>query len=1124
MDKQQQAKQANELILIDPRVENFENYIPNLNPDIPVVFLKNTDSEHFFSKVFSDFNNLTALHIVSHDAKQDFFAKINTASSIINSHLASINEILLYGDASLNDASQQDLAHTLNTPITLVNSQAGAISLAGDWDLSETSGEESMLPYSVGKTISSKQVAVPSKIILPVTSTSTSSTTTNPSTSTTTGLTTSTYPSTSTTTGLTTSTTTSGLTTTTTVTEYPTTSTTTGLTTTSTTVSPTTTSAYYTTTTGASYTTVTTTTTVAIDDFTDNASSSGIITISNNTTTANGVINTSFDIDWFKVNLVANNRYSFEMKGVDSNDGSLYDPLLVLRNAAGKSLITDDDSGSGHNALIREFKAPATGIYYLEASSSGTFDIGTYKISTKLTSAAPVTNHAPQGSVLINTLQPKVGQVLTASNVLSDQDGIGIISYTWKTGEKVIGTGTTYKVTTNDLAKNIVVVASYTDKLGFTESVKSTLTAAVATANALPTGAVIINDLIPQQNTVLRVKNTLSDGDGLGKITYIWKAGTDILGTGDAYTLTQKNVGTAITVTASYTDGLGKFESVSSKTTALVENINDLPTGEVSITNLSPKVGQTLTATNTLSDADGLGSIQYSWFAGTQKLGQGSSYLIKSSDAGKAITVTASYVDGFGSVESKESAEVKVPAITKPGFIIEKNDLITSEDGDSAVISIRLGTAPRRDVTINFSSNDDTEGSISGNTSLVYTAKNWNIAQEIIITGNNDYLNDGNQPYIIASEISSSDVNYRQLKIEPLVITNIEDVTTTTEDAHIPLGTPRDLPLKIYGDTIIDTTAIDDNTQLYEISGSKPMNDILQGLDANDTLYGGNLQDDVSGGLGDDLLYGENDEDLLYGESGDDTLFGGQGKDTLQGGEGDDILNGGEGDLAIDVLIGGSGNDTYYLSYGKMDTIDDQGLLTDRDTAIIPYQINSYQLPTNIENAVISEGTQKSNLIGNNANNSLTGNQGNNSLAGNVGADTLFGGLGNDKLVGGSGDDALTGDIGGDTLTGGLGQDDFIFANKPSKDNIDTITDFATPDDVINLDNAAFQKLSQEGEFNSRNLVLNDVAVDKNDFIIYNKATGVLFYDADGNGTIAAVQIAILGVDLTLTSDNFIII
>jgi Ca2+-binding RTX toxin-like protein len=207
-----------------------------------------------------------------------------------------------------------------------------------------------------------------------------------------------------------------------------------------------------------------------------------------------------------------------------------------------------------------------------------------------------------------------------------------------------------------------------------------------------------------------------------------------------------------------------------------------------------------------------------------------------------------------------------------------------------------------------------------------------------------------------------------------------------------------------------------------------------------------------------------------------------------------------------------------------MDTIDDQGLLTDRDTAIIPYQINSYQLPSNIENAVISEGTQKSNLIGNNANNSLTGNQGNNSLAGNVGADTLFGGLGNDKLVGGSGDDALTGDIGSDTLTGGLGQDDFIFANKPSKDNIDTITDFATPDDVINLDNAAFQKLSQEGEFNSRNLVLNDAAVDKNDFIIYNKATGVLFYDADGNGTIAAVQIAILGVDLTLTSDNFIII
>jgi len=124
--------QANELILIDPRVDNFENYIPNLNPDIPVIFLKNTDSEHFLSKVFSDFNNLTALHIVSHDAKQDFFAKIESASSLINSHLSSINEILLYGDASLNDASQQALASEFNTPITRVNSQTGAISLDGD--------------------------------------------------------------------------------------------------------------------------------------------------------------------------------------------------------------------------------------------------------------------------------------------------------------------------------------------------------------------------------------------------------------------------------------------------------------------------------------------------------------------------------------------------------------------------------------------------------------------------------------------------------------------------------------------------------------------------------------------------------------------------------------------------------------------------------------------------------------------------------------------------------------------------------------------------------------------------------------------------------------------------------
>ncbi|MCF3604993.1 hypothetical protein [Planktothrix agardhii] len=43
-----------------------------------------------------------------------------------------------------------------------------------------------------------------------------------------------------------------------------------------------------------------------------------------------------------------------------------------------------------------------------------------------------------------------------------------------------------------------------------------------------------------------------------------------------------------------------------------VANINDLPTGNVSITGTATQ-NQTLTATNTLADADGLGTLNYQW-------------------------------------------------------------------------------------------------------------------------------------------------------------------------------------------------------------------------------------------------------------------------------------------------------------------------------------------------------------------------------------------------------------------------------------------------------------------------------------------------------------------------------
>lgn len=374
------------------------------------------------------------------------------------------------------------------------------------------------------------------------------------------------------------------------------------------------------------------------------------------------------------------------------------------------------------------------------------------------------------------------------------------------------------------------------------------------------------------------------------------------------------------------------------------------------------------------------------------------------------------------------------------GFNIIPNSFSTGENGDTVILNVSLTAPPTegRFVTINFSSTDTTEGTISGST-ITFDSSNWNTAKKIIVTGQNDYLADGNISYFINATIdpASTDVDYRQMVINSIGLINEEDVTSsiiTVDTPRIPANTPVDTPLKIYGDSIVDTNVIDPKTGLFKVTGSLYANDILQGLDGNDTLYGGNYQDDLSGGKGNDALYGENDEDFLYGQDGNDTLFGGSGVDSLTGGDGNDVLDGGAGDLVADIMIGGAGNDTYYLGYGEVDVIKDNGLATDIDTVIMPYNLKSYTLTPGIENGTIAPGSEASSLTGNNGDNTLMGNDGANKLNGGLGDDTLNGGKGNDTIAVGTGADAVDGGIGndkitagtdsiGDTLAGGAGND-----------------------------------------------------------------------------------------------------
>jgi len=90
--------------------------------------------------------------------------------------------------------------------------------------------------------------------------------------------------------------------------------------------------------------------------------------------------------------------------------------------------------------------------------------------------------------------------------------------------------------------------------------------------------------------------------------------------------------------------------------------------------------------------------------------------------------------------------------------------------------------------------------------------------------------------------------------------------------------------------------------------------------------------------------------------------------------------------------------------------------------------------------------------------------------------------------------------------------------------NVDTIADFAHGTDRIALDDAAFTAIGGPGALNANAFFAGAAAHDADDRIIYDQATGQLFYDADGNGAGAAVLFATLNGAPMITATDFTVI
>jgi Ca2+-binding RTX toxin-like protein len=340
------------------------------------------------------------------------------------------------------------------------------------------------------------------------------------------------------------------------------------------------------------------------------------------------------------------------------------------------------------------------------------------------------------------------------------------------------------------------------------------------------------------------------------------------------------------------------------------------------------------------------------------------------------------------------------------------------------------------------------------------------------------------------------------------------DVVYTTVSYALAAGTYVEAlsTNSIAGTNAINLTGNGFNNEIYGNNGANTLNgggggDYLVGWGGDDTylIFSGSeiIVENVNGGR--DVVYTAISYGLAAGTqvevlSTDSivgtnaiNLTGNELNNEIYGNNGANTLNGGGG--AGDYLVGWGGDDVYLIFTGGEIVVENAN--GGRD---VVYSTVSYALAADTSVEVLSTnsiaGTSGINLIGNELGQEVYGNNG---------ANTLNGGAG------------------GDYLAGFGGADNFAFTTALGSGNVDHLADFSAVDDTILLENAVFTGLAN-GALPANAFVAGSAAADADDRIVYNSATGQIFFDADGTGGGAQLLFATVNAGTILTASDFMVI
>ena len=261
-------------------------------------------------------------------------------------------------------------------------------------------------------------------------------------------------------------------------------------------------------------------------------------------------------------------------------------------------------------------------------------------------------------------------ELVIDTDSLADRDGMGSIQVQWQISDDgdnwmVLPGAIQPRFVPRDaeVGKFLRVQISYVDGQGNPEMMISPMSQPVRNVNDKPMGRPELRGEA-KEDAILSVDSSrISDDDGLGSLSFIWQRSSERTNWEnfpdqfrDSIRLTQSDVGFSYRAVISYIDGFGTRETLVTDASETVANVDNPLEGKVVVRGQSIEGAELTANTSTLSDFDGISSMNLAWETSTDgrtwrelDYGQGARNLSLVQElVGVRVRARVNVVDNFG--------------------------------------------------------------------------------------------------------------------------------------------------------------------------------------------------------------------------------------------------------------------------------------------------------------------------------------------------------------------------------------------------------------------------------------------------------------------------------------------